>query len=339
MNAEDDDRLEIILRTSRRTVVTGAAGFIGSHVAESLLGYGWQVLGIDSCRREPAQVRRNLAPLQTNDGFRMIRGDLLNVTARHFEGVDTVFHLAAQPGVRTSWGRRFDQYCDSNILATHRVMEAAAEAGVRRVIVSSSSSVYGRSDAKSFDESLVPNPMSPYGVSKLASEQLALVHAMRADAALGVVALRYFTVYGPRQRDDMAIGRMIRAALTGEPMTVFGDGMQLRDFTYVADVVRANLLAMVSDARAAVVNVGTGEIVTVLDLLALVGEVVGREVPVTFAASEAGDAPFTRADLTQAAAVLGYRPTVTLREGIRRQLEWMAGSGEVPGPTQVRPAH
>ncbi|BCJ56152.1 putative UDP-glucose epimerase YtcB [Actinoplanes sp. NBRC 14428] len=321
-----------------RTVVTGAAGFIGSHVAEALLGYGSQVLGIDSCLRDPDGVGRNLAPLERHDGFRLLRADLLDVTAEEFEGVDTVFHLAAQPGVRTSWGSRFGQYCDSNILATHRVMEAAAAAGVRRVVVSSSSSVYGRTDVAAFDESLAPSPMSPYGVTKLAGEQLALVHAMRPDATVSVIALRYFTVYGPRQRDDMAIGRMIRAALTGEPMTVFGDGRQQRDFTFVGDVVRANLLAMGADARTAVVNVGTGEIVTVLDLLDLVGEVTGRPVPVTFAPAEAGDVPFTRADVKEAERVIGYRSAVSLREGLQRQLEWMSATGGVPGAAQVRPS-
>lgn len=333
-----DDHLEVLSRAPRRALVTGAAGFIGSHVAETMLGYGWEVVGLDNCGQGPDRVRRNLAPLHRHEGFRFEGIDLLDVTPTHLRGIDAVFHLAARPGVRTSWGRRFDHYCESNIVATHRLMEAASAAGVRRVVVSSSSSVYGRADAAAFHESLAPSPLSPYGVTKLAGEQIALVHAMRPDSTLGVVGLRYFTVYGPRQRDDMAIGRMIRAALTGEPMTVYGDGQQLRDFTYVGDVVRANLLAMVSDARAEVVNVGTGEIVSVLDLLELVGEVVGREVPVTFAPAEAGDAPFTRADLSRAASVIGYHPTVKLREGLERQVAWLTGDGATADPTLVRPA-
>jgi nucleoside-diphosphate-sugar epimerase len=309
---------------ARHTVVTGAAGFIGSHVAEALLGFGFTVTGVDRCLGEPELVSRNLEALRGYDGFRLVRADLAHATLEPvLEGADTVFHLAARPGVRTSWGTEFADYCNSNVLATHRLMEAAAAVGVRRVVVSSSSSVYGGNLAPSFTESLAPDPLSPYGVSKLASEQIALAHARRPGARTSVLALRYFTVYGPRQRDDMAISRMIRAALTGEPVTVFGDGTQRRDFTFVADTVRGNLLAMDADPHTAVVNLGTGTTTSVLELLDLVGVAVGRPVPVRHAAAEAGDVPFTRADTAYAEQVLGYRPTVDLRTGLARQVAWL----------------
>ena len=170
-------------------------------------------------------------------------------------------------------------------------------------------------------ESALPRPVSPYGMTKLAAEHLTFVY-MR-NFGIPVTALRYFTVYGPRQRDDMAISRMIRAALTGEPVTVFGDGTQRRDFTFVADTVRGNLLAMDADPHTAVVNLGTGTTTSVLELLDLVGEAVGRPVPVRHAAPEAGDVPFTRADTAYAEQVLGYRPTVDLRTGLARQVAWL----------------
>ncbi|MEV7908698.1 NAD-dependent epimerase/dehydratase family protein, partial [Streptomyces anulatus] len=308
----------------RRAVVTGAAGFIGSHMCEALLKEGWLVTGIDHLRGHPADVTaRNLVTLRSDPRFLLVRADLATAELDSLlDGADTVFHLAARPGVRSSWGEEFSEYVDSNVLGAHRLLDAAGRAGVRRVVVSSSSSVYGGAEDGATPESRLPTPLSPYGATKLLTEHLGLAHASRPGARTSVVALRYFTVYGPRQRADMAIARMIDSALTGSPVTVYGDGLQRRDFTFVSDAVRANLLAAEADAQAAAVNVGTGRTVTVLELIDLVGEIVGRPVVYEHSAARDGDARSTHADLTAAVKLLGYRPLVDLRTGIERQVAW-----------------
>jgi nucleoside-diphosphate-sugar epimerase len=308
----------------RRAVVTGAAGFIGSHLSEALLEEGWLVTGIDHLRGHPAEVTaRNLETLRSDPRFLLVRADLATAELDSLlYGADTVFHVAARPGVRSSWGAEFAEYADSNVLGTHRLMDAAGRAGVRRVVVSSSSSVYGGAEDGATPETRLPTPLSPYGATKLLTEQLGLAHARRPGSCLSVVALRYFTVYGPRQRGDMAIARMIDSALAGNLVTVYGDGLQRRDFTYVSDVVRANLLAAEVDTQAAAVNVGTGRTVTVLELIRIIGEVVGRPVVYEHAPAGDGDARSTHADLTAAVELLGYRPMVDLRTGIERQVVW-----------------
>lgn len=308
----------------RSHVVTGVAGFIGSHIARSLLDRGDHVVGIDHCAGHPPGITaRNLAVNEGCDRFTMVRGDLAEIALEpHLRGADTIFHAAARPGVRTSWGAEFPGYARSNIVATHLLMEAAARCGVRRVVVSSSSSVYGGAPDGPVPETHLPAPLSPYGVTKLAAEQLAIAHALREMTGPTVVALRYFTVYGPRQRPDMLISRLIASALSGRPLTVNGDGKQRRDFTFIADAVRANLAAMDADVEAEVVNIGTGVTTSVLDTADLVGEVTGRPVPLTFAEGQAGDVRDTHADTTRAEAVIGYRPAVELRDGLSAQVAW-----------------
>ncbi|TKA11206.1 NAD-dependent epimerase/dehydratase family protein [Actinacidiphila oryziradicis] len=309
----------------RRAVVTGAAGFIGSHLCEALLDEGWLVTGIDHLRGHPEEVTaRNLRSLRADPRFLLVTADIAVADLDSLlYGADTVFHLAARPGVRASWGERFSEYVDSNVLGTHRLLDAAGRGGVRRVVVSSSSSVYGGAEDGPTAETSLPTPLSPYGVTKLLTEQLSLVHAKRPGSRTSVVALRYFTVYGPRQRADMAITRMIDSALTGRPITVFGDGLQRRDFTFVSDAVQANLLAAQARAQAVAVNVGTGSTITVLELIELVGEVVGQPVAFEHGPPGDGDARSTHADLAGAAEVLGYWPTVDLRTGIKHQVEWI----------------
>jgi nucleoside-diphosphate-sugar epimerase len=323
----------------RRAVVTGAAGFIGSHLCEALLDEGWLVTGIDHLRGHPTEVtERNLRSVRADPRFLLVTADLATADLDSLVyGADTVFHLAARPGVRSSWGERFSEYVDSNVLGTHRLLDAIGRGGARRIVVSSSSSVYGGAESGATAETSLPRPLSPYGVTKLLTEQLSLAHARRPGSPTSVVALRYFTVYGPRQRADMAMNLMIDSALTGRPITVFGDGLQRRDFTYVSDAVEANLLAAQADAKAVVVNVGTGSTVTVLELIELIGEVVGRPVVFEHGPPSDGDARSTHADLAAATETLGYRPTVDLRTGIKHQVEWIrslsAGARE---PQSVR---
>nr|WP_052478681.1 NAD-dependent epimerase/dehydratase family protein [Kibdelosporangium sp. MJ126-NF4]CEL19958.1 UDP-glucose 4-epimerase [Kibdelosporangium sp. MJ126-NF4]CTQ97182.1 UDP-glucose 4-epimerase (EC 5.1.3.2) [Kibdelosporangium sp. MJ126-NF4] len=311
-------------------VVTGAAGFIGSNLAESLLADGFRVLGIDYCtQHEPWVVERNLRPLLGHPGFTFVRKDLaLAELEPLFADVDTVFHLAARAGVRTSWGTGFGGYVTSNVAATQRVMEAAIATGVRRVVVPSSSSVYGGTAGGPSSEDLLLRPMSPYAVSKLATEQLALAYARRPQREVSVVALRYFTVYGPRQRDDMAISRMIKAALSGETFTVYGDGNQKRDFTYVEDTVRATRLAMHADVQAEVVNVGSGSVVALHELIDLVGEVTGRPLNLEYGGVQDGDVPTSWADVEYAADTIGYRPLIDLRTGVTRSVEWFRANAD-----------
>ncbi|MGH3389962.1 MAG: NAD-dependent epimerase/dehydratase family protein [Actinomadura sp.] len=323
--------MSVKLQTGR-AVVTGAAGFIGSHLAETLLRQGRHVTGID--RRSPASdpvAAGNLAGPLGHSGFQLVEGDLreLDLTTL-VDGASAVFHLAAVPGVRSSWGDRFADYLGSNVLATHRLLDACAAAGVPRMVIASSSSVYGGGAGRASREADLPMPLSPYGVTKLAAERLALAYAARPGSRLSVVALRYFTVYGPRQRSDMAIGRVLRAIRTGDPLCLYGDGTQRRDFTYVDDVVAATIAAATAPARAEAVNVGGGRSVSMLDVLECAAMLAGRDVPVVRDASQPGDVDVTEADLTKARDLLGYAPSVPLAEGMRRQWEWLAA--QLPEP-------
>ncbi|MDH2387759.1 NAD-dependent epimerase/dehydratase family protein [Streptomyces sp. HNM0663] len=312
-------------RRVERAVVTGAAGFIGSHLVESLLQQGVTVLGYD--RRSPgdnAMAAQNLGGVLGHPGFRLVQGDLVTDDLKPWvNGADTVFHLAAVPGVRPSWGDTFGEYLECNVLATQRLLNTCVSLGVERLVLASSSSVYGDCTGP-LREDGVTAPRSPYGVTKLAAERLALAYALAPDSPISVVAMRYFTVYGPRQRPDMAIGRMLRAVLTGEPLHLYGDGHQRRDFTFVADAVAATVAAATAEATAEAVNVGGGDSVSVLDVLRRVAEIAGAEVPVRDDAYQPGDVQVTEADLTKAQTLLGYRPSVTLTEGIVHQWKWLS---------------
>jgi len=305
-------------------VVTGAAGFIGSHLVDSLLHGGQHVVGID--RRSPrtdSLARLNLESALTHPRFSWVEADLLHANLDVLlDGVSCVFHLAAVPGVRASWGTGFPDYVAANISATERLVAACERAGVPRLIYASSSSVYGPTTTAS-RETDPTLPISPYGVTKLAGEQLCLAHAKRPGSGLSVVAMRYFTVYGPRQRSDMAIGRILAAALTGARYTLFGDGTQRREFTYIADVVDATISAAHADAVAAVANVGGGASVSMLDVLRIAHEVTGSPVPLTLAKAQPGDVAATGADLSTARMLLSYQPRTDLCTGMTRHAEWL----------------
>jgi nucleoside-diphosphate-sugar epimerase len=236
------------------------------------------------------------------------------------EGVSCVVHLAALPGVRPSW-RLFDQYVESNVMATHRLLQAATAAGVSRLVLASSSSVYGNRTSGAMAEHEAPAPVSPYAVTKLAAEQLAIAYAARTDNALTTTVLRFFTVYGPRQRSDMLISRLIVAACNATEIRVFGDGSQRRDFIYVEDVVHAIDAAICSATSEDVVNVGTGNAISVAEIIALVTELVGQEPMVRVESQRAGDVALTRADVRKASELLGFRPRVSLRDGLLRHID------------------
>ena len=307
-----------------KAVVTGVAGFIGSHLAESLLGDGHEVTGIDAfVDYYPRAVKeKNLRRARDHARFRLLEGEVQALRLSEIlDGADQVFHLAAQAGVRASWGRDFALYTEHNVLATQRLLEAAVSAGRPRLVYASSSSVYGDSRVLPLREDAACHPLSPYGVTKLAAEHLGRLYHL--SHGLPVVSLRYFTAYGPRQRPDMAFHRFLGAARAGQAVRVFGDGEQTRDFTYVADVVSATRAAADAGRAGCVYNVGGGERVTVNEVLRLIETVTGRRLPVAREEAQKGDMRDTFADTEAARRDLAFRSTVPLREGLAREWAWL----------------
>jgi nucleoside-diphosphate-sugar epimerase len=306
-------------------LVTGAAGFIGSHLVERLTGAGTAVRAVDSLTTyySVEQKRRTLRQLERLPGCTVIRADLRTCgLADLLDGVDLVFHQAGQPGVRASW-EGFDGYLTHNVLVTQRLLAAVLDSRVRRFVFASSSSVYGEAIGHPTTEDALPRPVSPYGVTKLAAEHLCGVYAR-----LGVptVSLRYFTVYGPRQRPDMALHRLIETALSGGRFPVFGDGRQVRDLTYVADVVDANLLAVGRGdlPLGAVLNIAGGTVTSLNRLIEMVKELTGRPVGIDRRPAQPGDVRETSGSTALATELLGWRPRVSLRDGLAEQLAWHA---------------
>jgi UDP-glucose 4-epimerase len=309
-----------------KAVVTGAAGFIGSHLTESLLADGHDVVGIDAFTDYYARSakERNLEGPRGHRAFRLVEGRLQDLELRPLlEGASQVFHLAAQAGVRASWGREFAHYTDHNVLATQRLLEAARAASGLRVVYASSSSVYGDAPSLPLREDARCEPVSPYGVTKLAAENLSVLY--ERNFGLAVASLRYFTVYGPRQRPDMAFHRFLKAARDGEPIHVYGDGTQTRDFTFVSDIVAATRAAANSGRPGAVYNVGGGERVVLNDVLKLIEDVTARRLTVIRDDVQKGDMRDTFADTTAARRDLGFRSTVSLAEGLGREWQWIRG--------------
>ncbi|WP_169789734.1 NAD-dependent epimerase/dehydratase family protein [Actinoplanes subtropicus] len=293
--------------------MTGSAGFIGSNLVRHLAAAGRQVVGID--RREPAPGT------DFPDHLRQVVGDLRSVDlAPLLEGVGTVVHLAAIPGVRPSW-RDFDDYVECNLLVTRRLLEACTTAGTPRLVIASSSSVYGDGVRGPMAETRSPAPASPYAVTKLAAEQLALAYAHRPGSRLSTVALRFFTVYGPGQRPDMLISRLIRAALTGDEIEIYGDGTARRDFIYVGDVVEAITRVVDANVGSGVFNLGSGGNVSLTELISQVSELAERAPRVVHRDRKAGDVGFTLADTGRTATALGFRAATTLVEGLRLSIE------------------
>jgi nucleoside-diphosphate-sugar epimerase len=310
-----------------RYLVTGSAGFLGSHLVEALLDSGHEVVGVDAFTDYYARDLKeaNVAGARGRPGYSFLKLDLADTDlTRLVADVDGVFHLAAQPGVRGSWGTTFAVYIRDNILATQRVLEAAGQAGVR-VVQASSSSVYGNAEAYPTREDAPLRPVSPYGVSKVACESLA--QAYSESFGLDVVSLRYFTVYGPRQRPDMAFSRIVGSLLNGKPFDLFGTGEQSRDFTYVGDAVAATLMAMDGAPRSRVYNVGGGSERTLAEVIAACERLSGKRLDVRRGPASAGDVRRTAADTSLIRSQLGWRPRTALEEGLRAQLA--AAMGEM----------
>ena len=304
-------------------VVTGCAGFIGSHLCEALLDRGDDVIGIDVFTDYyPRELKEaNLEPLIARPGFAFIEEDLVKAPIEAVAtGAHGIFHLAAQPGVRGSWGATFEVYVRDNVLATQRVFEAATGAGVR-VVFASSSSIYGNAEGYPTTEATRPSPVSPYGVTKLCCEHLANAYAQSKD--LDHVALRYFTVYGPRQRPDMAMCRIATALADGGGFEVYGTGQQSRDVTYVEDAVRATVAVMEGAPTGAVYNVGGGSETTLREIIELAEELSGRTLDARYGSAAVGDVRRTAADTRRIFADVGWEPTTPLEDGIASQLAWV----------------
>ncbi len=310
-----------------KAFVTGAAGFIGSTLAERLLADGAEVVGID-CFTDyyPRPIKeRNISIALKHPKYRFVESRIQDADLPALLNDRThVFHLAAQAGVRKSWGRDFAIYTVNNIEATQALLEAACGMpGLDRFVYSSSSSVYGDLVAMPMREDALPQPVSPYGVSKLAAEQLCYLYF--ANFGLPTVSLRYFTVYGPRQRPDMGFHKFLRATILGEPIAVYGDGDQTRDFTFVSDAVSANVAAALRGVPGRVYNIGGGSRVSVNDVLAMIARIAGRQPTITVDPVQKGDMRHTYADTSLAHADLGYAPTVGLEEGLAAEHLWLTG--------------
>ena len=306
-----------------KALVTGAAGFIGSHLSERLLDGGAEVVGIDALTDSylPAQKEANLSRLRPIPGFSFVQGALADLDlAALLHDITHVFHLAAQPGVRKSWGCDFHVYTVNNVEATQLLLEACVRTRIERLVFASSSSVYGDEVALPMREDARPQPVSPYGVTKLAAEHLCRLYYV--NHSIPAVSLRYFTVYGPRQRPDMGFSRFLGAAMRDEAVQLFGDGRQTRDFTFVTDAVSATIAAATRGRPGAVYNIGGGSRIELLQVLELIRRITGRPLRVQRLEAQRGDMRDTYADTSLARLDLAFTPSVPLERGLRAQYDW-----------------
>lgn len=309
-----------------KVIVTGAAGFIGSQLTETLLKQGEEVIGIDEFNDyyDPTLKRKNVAHLHCFPGFELIEGNIQFLEWQTLlKDVEVVYHQAAQAGVRASWGEGFRLYTERNISATQILLEAAKDAKhLKRLVFASTSSVYGDAETLPTHEGICPAPVSPYGITKLAAERLCGLY--QKNFGVPFVALRYFTVYGPRQRPDMAFHKFFKSILQSQAIPIYGDGMQTRDFTFITDVVAANLAAAsVPEAVGEIFNIGGGSRVVLKEVLDTMEEIVGKPIKRNHIEKAMGDARHTAADVSKAQRILGYQPKVSLREGLIQEWEWV----------------
>jgi len=307
-----------------KALVTGCAGFIGSHVAERLIKDGYEVIGIDcfSDYYSRAIKEKNLDELVKSDNFHFVEADIIQTNIGDLvKEVDYIFHQSAQAGVRASWGDTFKIYCDNNILATQKLLEGCKGTKVKKFVYGSSSSVYGDTESLPMKETDIPRPVSPYGVSKLAGEHLCYLYWK--NYRVPTVSLRYFTVYGPRQRPDMAFHKFIKAIFNEDQIKIYGDGRQTRDFTYVLDIVNANMLAAKSDYRGEAFNIGGGTRITLMGAIKILEKIIGKKAILDYIEPQKGDVRDTYADITKAKNLLGYNPRVSIEEGLRQEVDWI----------------
>jgi UDP-glucose 4-epimerase len=308
-----------------KSLVTGCAGFVGSHLTEALLARGDEVIGVDNLVPfyDLSLKRQNLALLLPHPRFRFVEADLADADLHPLlDGVEMVFHIAGQPGVRDSWGEKFAGYARNNVLATERLLNASVDVDLKRFLFAGSSSVYGDSPAMPWSEEVRPQPRSPYAITKLAAEHLC--RSYHLDFGVPTVVVRFFTVYGPRQRPDMAFHKFLKAALFDEPIPLYGNGQQTRDFTYISDIVAGTLAAAEApDAVGRVFNLGGGSRIILLDLLEMLSGVVGKRVAIQRLGRQAGDVRHTWADISRAKRVLGYQPMIGLEEGLHAEYGWI----------------
>ncbi len=311
-----------------KALVTGCAGFIGSNLTDRLLDLGFEVIGID-CFTDyylRSIKEANLSNALANSNFKFIEDDILQMDK--FPEVDYVFHLAAQAGVRASWGKSFEIYTKNNIEVTQKLLEFYKDINIKKFVYSSSSSVYGDAKLPMREDSLL-KPVSPYGASKLAAEHLCYLYWKNYNAP--TVSLRYFTVYGPRQRPDMAIHKFIKAILSKEQITIFGDGTQTRDFTFVLDVVNANILAAESKVVGEIFNVGGGNRITVNDLIREIEKSTGKQAKINYMEKQKGDVENTWADTEKVQQILGWQAKTMISKGLESYIGWVM---EQNGTTQ-----
>ncbi len=309
-----------------KIIVTGAAGFIGSHLVEALLREGHQVIGIDQFNDyyDPSFKWKNITNFQESANFTLIEGNIQLLEWQPLlEDVEFIYHQAAQAGVRASWGKNFAAYTERNINSTQVLLEAVKDAkSLKRLVFASTSSIYGDAESLPTNEEIKPLPVSPYGITKLAAENLCRIY--HKNFGVPYVALRYFTVYGPRQRPDMAFHKFFKAVLNDEAIPVYGDGKQTRDFTFIADIIAANLAAaIVPEAVGEIFNIGGGSRVVLTEVLDMMEAVVGRPIKRHAMEKMMGDARHTAADISKAQHILGYQPQVSLRSGLTQEWEWI----------------
>jgi UDP-glucose 4-epimerase len=307
-----------------RALVTGAAGFIGSFLSRRLLQEGAHVIAVDSFTDfYPRWIKeRNISPLAGERNFEFLPKDLLELDLEEILArVDVVYHLAAQAGVRSSWGQNFSIYVQNNIQSTQRLLEGAKGKPLHKLVYASSSSVYGLTPTLPMSETSPLYPLSPYGVTKLAAEQLCFLYFQ--NYGVPTVALRFFTVYGPGQRPDMAFHKFFRAIDEGRPIVLFGDGQQTRDFTYVDDIVEASLSASRRGRPGEVYNIGGGHRERLSDLFPVLEETCGKKVEVVREERQKGDVVHTFADIQKARLDLGYSPGTVLKDGLRKEWDWI----------------
>ncbi|NHN30195.1 NAD-dependent epimerase/dehydratase family protein [Paenibacillus agricola] len=308
-------------------LVTGAAGFIGSHLSEALLSLGYHVRGIDQIEHSPYRSIKedNLKKIMGHPEFEWLAADLLSVDLEGFvHEADVVFHLAGLAGVRNSWGPSFADYLQANVLLTQKILEACKNSSkLKKLIYASSSSVYGGGTGSYSTENSPTRPISPYGLTKLAGEQICYIYYKQFGVPY--TALRYFTVYGPRQRPDMGFHKFMKAALLSQPLTIYGNGEQKRDFTYVIDLIQANISAMNYSRHGSVFNVGGIETTSVNDVVRKIERLSGKKLQITYLPEQPGDPFATSADISRARAELRYSPAFSLDEGMAEQWSYISG--------------